>query len=73
MTQKRKAASSPHTPAKRDYIFLAPGHHTEIRATRATVDEGVYLVETMQREMYTVTRCPDLDTNKNRAWKQVRP
>ena len=64
-------------PLPGEYLALAQAdgkpseNHTEIFLTRETVTEGVYLVETMDSEMYTVTRYPELDTNVHRAWKQV--
>lgn len=64
-------------PLPGDYLALANAqgdpteNHAEIFMTQATVTEGVYLVETMQGEMYTATRYPELDTNQRRAWKQV--
>lgn len=60
-------------PAKRDRLSLTPRRQAVIRATRATVTDGVYLVETMDSEMYTVTRYPELDNDIRRAWKQVQP
>jgi len=65
---------TPITPVKRDRLKLsAPGRQVTIRATRAIVSDRVYLVETMQGEMYTAIRYPELDTNARRAWKQVHP